>query len=127
MKALLDTHVFLWAVLDDNRLSHRAKQAYTGPNDLWLSVASVWEILIKARAGRLPLPQPAGPYLSNKLRENKIEVLPIKFDHVLRTENLPMHHRDPFDRILVAQSLAEKLPVVTGDQIFERYGVSVIW
>jgi PIN domain nuclease of toxin-antitoxin system len=127
MKALLDTHTFLWAILNDDRLSKRAQETFTGPNDLWLSVASVWEILIKVKVGKLPLPQPAGPYLIKKLGENKIEILPISLDHVLRIEELPEHHRDPFDRMLVAQSLEEKLPLVTADQVFERYSVEVIW
>jgi PIN domain nuclease of toxin-antitoxin system len=127
MKALLDTHTFLWAITNDGRLSRRAQQIYTGPNDLWLSVASVWEMLIKVRAGKLPLPDPTGPYIVNELAKNKIEVLPIKLDHVLRIESLSLHHRDPFDRILIAQSLEEKLPLVTSDPVFERYPVQLIW
>lgn len=127
MKALLDTHAFLWAILDDVRLSRRAQRTFTGPNELWLSVASLWEILIKVKTGKLPLPQPSGPYLVKKLGENRIEVLPIKLDHVLRIETLAVHHRDPFDRILVAQSIEEKLPLITADPIFERYPVELIW
>lgn len=127
MKALLDTHTFLWAVAEDGRLSRRAQQIYTGPNDLWLSVASVWEILIKVRAGKLPLPEPAGTYIVKELAKNKIEVLPIKLDHVLRIETLPWHHRDPFDRILIAQSLEENLPLVTADPVFEPYPAELIW
>jgi PIN domain nuclease of toxin-antitoxin system len=127
MKALLDTHTFLWAISDDPRLSRRAQKTFTGPNDLWLSVASIWEILIKAQTGKLPLPGPAGPYLVRKLGENRIEVLPIKLDHVLAIEKLAEHHRDPFDRILVAQSIEEDLPLITADPIFELYPVDVIW
>ena len=127
MKVLLDTHTFLWAIADDGRLSRRAQQIYTGPNDLWLSVASVWEILIKVRAGKLPLPEPAGTYIVKELAKNKIEVLPIKLDHVLRIESLPLHHRDLFDRILIAQSLEENLPLVTADPVFERYPAKLIW
>lgn len=127
MKALLDTHAFLWAISDDARLSRRAQQIFTGPNDLWLSVGSIWEILIKAKTGKLPLPEPSGPYLVRKLSENRIEVLPIKLDHVLRIETLAVHHRDPFDRILIAQSIEEKLPLITADPIFERYPVNLIW
>lgn len=127
MKALLDTHTFLWAISDDPRLSNRAKQIFTGPNALWLSVASIWEILIKAKAGKLLLPQPSGPYLVKKLGENRIEVLPIKLDHVLRIESLTAHHRDPFDRILIAQSIEEKLPLITADPLFERYPVDLVW
>jgi PIN domain nuclease of toxin-antitoxin system len=127
MKALLDTHTFLWAIADDKRLSRRAQKIFTGPNDLWLSVASVWEILIKVKTGKLPLPQPSGAYLVRKAAENRIEVLPIKLDHILRIESLEVHHRDPFDRVLIAQSIEEKLPLVTSDPHFERYPVELIW
>jgi PIN domain nuclease of toxin-antitoxin system len=127
MKALLDTHAFLWAIADDRRFSRKAQQVFTGPNDLWLSVASIWEILIKVKAGKLPLPEPVGPYVVKKLGENRIEVLAINLDHVLRIETLAVHHRDPFDRILISQSIEEKLPLVTADPIFERYPIEVIW
>ena len=127
MKAILDTHTFLWAIAEEGKLSRRAQQIYTGPNDLWLSVASVWEILIKVQAGRLPFPEPSGPYLVKELAKNRIEVLPITLDHVLRTESLPRHHRDPFDRLLIAQSIEEKWPIVTADPWFARYTVDVIW
>ena len=127
MKALLDTHAFLWAIAEDGKLSRRAQEVYTGPNDLWLSVASVWEILIKARSGKLPLPEPSGHYIVKELAKNRIEVLPIKLDHVLCLESLELHHRDPFDHILVAQSIEENLPLLTADPLFEKYPVKVIW
>jgi PIN domain nuclease of toxin-antitoxin system len=127
MKALLDTHTFLWAIAEEGRLSRRAQQIYTGPNDLWLSAASVWEILIKVRTGKLPMPEPAGPYLVKEMAKNRIELLPIKLDHVLRLESLPAHHRDPFDRILIAQSLEESLPIVTADPQFTKYSIELIW
>jgi PIN domain nuclease of toxin-antitoxin system len=127
MKALLDTHTFLWAIAEEGKLSRRAQQIYTGSNDLWLSVASLWEILIKVQAGKLPLPVPAGPYVVKHLAANHIEVLPINLDHVLRLEALPVYHRDPFDRILIAQSLEEKLPLITADPVFERYPIQAIW
>lgn len=127
MKALLDTHTFLWAISGDERLSRRAGQIFMGPSDLWLSLASIWEILIKAQIGKMRLPQPAGPYIVKKMSENRIEALPVSVDHVLRIETLPTHHNDPFDRMLIAQSLEEKLPLVTDDRIFARYPVQVIW
>jgi PIN domain nuclease of toxin-antitoxin system len=127
MKALLDTHTFLWAISDDPRLSRHAQETFTGLNDLWLSVASIWEILIKVKAGKLPLPEPTGSYIVKKLGENRIEVLTVKLDHVLKLENLAVHHRDPFDRILIAQSLEENLPIVTSDPLFTRYPVQLIW
>jgi PIN domain nuclease of toxin-antitoxin system len=83
--------------------------------------------LIKVRTGKLPLPEPTGPYILKELGKNRIEVLPIKLEHVLRIESLPVHHRDPFDRILIAQSLEENLPLVTADPAFERYPAKLIW
>lgn len=127
MKALLDTHAFLWAIAEEAKLSQRAQKIYTGNSRLSLSVASVWEILIKLKAGKLNLPQPCGPYLVRELAKNRIDVLPVRLDHVLRVEGLETHHRDPFDRILIAQSIEEDLPIITADPIFSKYPVEIIW
>jgi PIN domain nuclease of toxin-antitoxin system len=127
MKALLDTHAFLWALAGDARMSRLARDTFGGPAGLSLSVASVWEILIKVQSGKLNLPRPAVPYVLRKLAENGIEMLPISIDHLLALERLPMHHRDPFDRMLIAQSLEENLPIVTSDPLFARYDVRLIW
>lgn len=127
MKALLDTHTFLWAISGNQKLSRRAAEIFTGASDLWLSVASIWEILIKVQIGKLPLPEPASPYLAKKMAENKIQALPINLKHVLKVETLPMHHNDPFDRILIAQSLEESIPVITADPQFEKYSAELIW
>jgi len=126
MNILLDTHTLLWALTDEAKLSERVRKLL--PNaDTWFSVASLWEILIKARIGKMPLPQPTGPFIMSKLRDNGVRVLPVTADHVLRIESLPGHHRDPFDRMLIAQSLEEKLPLVSSDNIFRRYDVELIW
>ena len=90
-------------------------------------MASVWEILIKVQAGKLNLPLPSGPYIISKLAENRVETLPINLDHLLAFERLPVHHRDPFGRMLIAQALEEDLPIVTADPFFSRYPVEVIW
>ena len=127
MKALLDTHAFLWALAGDARMSRLARDTFGGPAGLSLSVASVWEILIKVQSGKLNLPRPAVPYVLRKLAENGIEMLSISIDHLLALERLPMHHHDPFDRILIAQSLEENLPIVTSDPLFARYDVRLIW
>jgi PIN domain nuclease of toxin-antitoxin system len=127
MKAILDTHAFLWALTGDERMSPHARETFAGPAGLFLSIASLWEILIKVQSGKLNLPLPAGPYVIRKLAENGIEVLPISIDHLLALERLPMDHRDPFDRMLIAQSLEEKLPIITSDPWFSRYAVEVIW
>jgi len=126
MNILLDTHTFLWALTDEFRLSERVRTLL--PNaQTWLSVASLWEIVIKAQIGKMPLPQPTGPFVMTKLRLNGVQLLAVTPDHVLRIESLPVHHSDPFDRMLMAQSIEEKLPLVTADRIFDRYPVDVIW
>jgi PIN domain nuclease of toxin-antitoxin system len=127
MRAILDTHAFLWALAGDRRMSPHARDIFAGSTELSLSMASIWEILIKVQAGKMNFPRPAGTYVIRKLVENRIEVLPISIDHLLAVERLPMHHRDPFDRMLIAQSMEERLPVITSDAMFRRYDVDVIW
>ena len=127
MKAILDTHAFLWALAGDGRMSRHAREVFAGSAKLSLSMASIWEILLKVQAGKLDLPKPAGQYVIRKLADNRIEILPISVDHLLGIERLPMHHRDPFDRMLIAQSIKENMPVITADRIFTRYPVEVIW
>jgi PIN domain nuclease of toxin-antitoxin system len=126
MRVLIDTQVLLWGLQNEQKLSRRV-QTLLPVADVWISVASLWEIITKVQVGKLALPAPVGDYLSAKLKANGILVLPITFDHVKRVEGLPLHHRDPFDRILIAQSLEEKLPVITSDPLFARYLVEVIW
>jgi PIN domain nuclease of toxin-antitoxin system len=127
MRAILDTHAFLWALAGDARMSRHAREIFAGPADLSLSMASIWEILIKVQSGKLNLPRPAGPYVLSKLAENRIRSLPISIDHLLALERLPLHHRDPFDRMLIAQSMQEDWPIITADPIFKQYPVRVIW
>src|SRR5271165_38385 len=127
MRILLDTHAFLWGLVGDRRMSQHARDIFIGPSNLSMSIASIWEILIKVQLGKLNLPQPAGPYVIRKLAENKIEILPIHLDHLLAFEGLRMHHRDPFDRILIAQSIEEDMPIVTADPVFSRYPVKLMW
>jgi PIN domain nuclease of toxin-antitoxin system len=126
MNILLDTHTFLWALTDQSKLSERVQKMLPNANT-WFSVASLWEILIKAQTGRLPLPQPTGPFVMSKLAHNGVRLLPITADHVLRIESLPLYHRDPFDRMLIAQSVEEKLPLVTADPLLTRYPIEIIW
>ena len=127
MRAILDTHAFLWAIAGDRRMSQTAHDLFKGPSDLFLSYASIWEILIKVQLGKLSLPPPAGSFVIKKLAENRIETLPIDLDHLLAFEGLPLHHRDSFDRMLIAQALEENLPIVTAERFFARYPVEVIW
>jgi len=95
--------------------------------ETWWSVVSVWEVLAKVAIGKLLLPQPTGAYLTRKLEANGVRVLPVSLSHVLRIESLPLHHRDPFDRLLIAQSIEEGWPIITADPWFARYPVEIIW
>jgi PIN domain nuclease of toxin-antitoxin system len=128
MKILLDTHAWLWWITNNKKLSQRAHEIIaSGSNELFLSVASLWEVLSKVQIGKLPFPIPAGPYVREQLTRNGVRLLSISLDHVLRLEHLPLHHRDPFDRILVAQSLEEELPILTADPLFKDYSATLIW
>jgi PIN domain nuclease of toxin-antitoxin system len=128
MRVLLDTHSFLWWVTDDPRLSPRAREAMSdGENHLFFSAASAWEIAIKARLGRLTIPDPVATFVPTQLAENAIEGLPINLTHALHVHSLPDHHGDPFDRMLVAQSQIENLPILTGDPLIAQYAVETIW
>ena len=124
-RALLDTHVWLWSTGASDRLGARTRTLIEDPaNDLWLSVASAWEIAIKARRG-LELGIPVDEYVRSRLRLGRIRQLDIRLDHVLAVANLPEHHRDPFDRLLIAQAQAENLVLVTADPQMGRYDVPV--
>ncbi len=128
MRVLLDTHVFLWWIDDDPRISERVRGVISdGGNDLLFSAASGWEIAIKASLGRLRVSGALAPYLTEQLSRNAIGVLPVHLSHALRVHALPDHHTDPFDRLLVAQALVEDVPLVSGDPEVSRYPVEVIW
>jgi PIN domain nuclease of toxin-antitoxin system len=126
MKILLDTHTFLWGITDESRVPPRVRSLIQA-EEPWLSVASIWEILTKAQLGKLDLPAPTGAFLVSTLTFNGVQILPVTLDHVLRVENLELHHRDPFDRLLIAQSMKEGWPIVTADPWFSHYPVEVIW
>ena len=128
MKALLDTHTFLWWITDDQRLSYRVREIISdSTNEVLFSVASSWEIAIKARLGRLQLPDDPEIFIPEQLELNAIEVLPVQIEHALHVYQLPSHHLDPFDHLLIAQAQLEKLPILTADPLISRYPVEVIW
>ena len=128
MKILLDTHAFLWWIADDPQLSLRAREIISdGNNDLFLSAVSGWEICIKAQIGRLKLPGEPRRFIPEQLRLNAIQTLPIQMSHALHVSTLPNHHRDPFDRLLIAQAQLEKLPILSNDSQVGRYPIEVIW
>ena len=128
MKILLDTHAFLWWIRDDPRLSRRARELVTsGRNELFLSVTCVWEIFTKTQTGKLHLPESPQKFVAEQLTANNIHVLPLTLDHVFRLEQLPLHHRDPFDRILIAQSLEEEFPILSADPLLKNYSARLLW
>ncbi|HEY6837101.1 MAG TPA: type II toxin-antitoxin system VapC family toxin [Geobacteraceae bacterium] len=128
MRLLLDTHTFLWWVADDPSLSRPARKAIADArNECLVSLASCWELSIKCSLGKLRLSQPVERFIPEEMTVNGFHLLPIEFRHVAKVEALPFHHRDPFDRLLVAQALTEKLTLVSADETLARYGVKRIW
>jgi PIN domain nuclease of toxin-antitoxin system len=124
---LLDTHTLLWFAGGDRRLSRVARAALEASDAvLMVSAASVWEMAIMASLGRLTLPGTVASYIAGKLDEG-YELLPIAWTHAALVETLPDHHRDPFDRILAAQAISERVSLVTRDGVFKKYGVATIW
>lgn len=126
MKVLLDTNAFLWGLTSPEKLSLNARNVIAS-SERFLSLASIWEILIKVQTGKLPLPAPAAEYLTTQMIANGVDVLSITLDQLGQIETLPMHHRDPFDRLLIAQCIEEDLPIVTADEHFRKYPIRVIW
>jgi PIN domain nuclease of toxin-antitoxin system len=128
MRVLIDTHVFLWWVEGSRVLPAKARAIVTNrENECLLSVASAWELAIKASLGKLRLASPVQRYIVEHMAANAFVLLNIKIAHVGLVETLPQHHGDPFDRLLIAQALAEDLPVITADPMFDRYGVKRVW
>ena len=128
MKFLLDTHVFLWFSAGEERLGEKAYGILEDiENEVLLSLASLWEIAIKASLGKLRLKKPFRELIPRQLVGNEIGLLPIQLQHLIALTDLPFHHRDPFDRLLIAQAIAEDIPILSGDPAFRDYPVQVIW
>ena len=128
MKLLLDTHSFLWWIADDRRLAASARAIIADPaNELFLSAASGWEISIKCRIGKLQLAEGPETFIPRHLSANSVQSLPVQMDHALRVFSLPPLHRDPFDRLLVAQSQLERMPLITADPLVSQYAIDVRW
>jgi PIN domain nuclease of toxin-antitoxin system len=128
MRLLLDTHAFLWWVFDDPKLSPAARDLIADPAaEILFSVVNAWEIVIKARAGRLDLPADAPGFVADQVRRNAFRVLSVELRHALQVHRLPDHHKDPFDRLLVAQAQVEAVPVVSCDPLVATYEVETRW
>ncbi|MCO6458706.1 MAG: type II toxin-antitoxin system VapC family toxin [Pirellulaceae bacterium] len=128
MKFLVDAHTLLWSQDDTTRLSAVATTTLTDPaHDRLVSIATVWEIWIKVAIGKLGLSKPFRVWMDTAITDLAATVLPITLDHVERQTQLEFHHRDPFDRLLIAQSLAEDIPLISSDARFDSYDVKRIW
>lgn len=128
MRVLLDSHTLIWAADDPAKLSDLARAVIEDPaNDRLLSAATIWEISIKVGKGRLPLSLPYRAWMDRAIADLCLTLLPITLDHAERQSQLPDHHGDPFDRLLVAQSLFEAIPIISIDVALDPYGVVRIW
>lgn len=128
MIALLDTHVFLWWITDDQRLSEKARSMIgNSENRLFFSAASGWEIAIKAGLGKINLEADLDVFLGKQLEINDITPLPVQMNHALYVHRLPLLHRDPFDRMIIAQAQVENMPIVTQDRQIAKYYVETVW
>jgi len=128
MRALLDTSSFLWYISGSDKLSSPAKNFISDLNNqIILSSVSLWEIAIKISLGKLELLQPFNQIIPHQLEENDISILPIELRHLDALINMPFHHRDPFDRLIIAQSIVEEIAIISPDQNFFKYPVNLIW
>jgi len=127
VRVLLDTQVWLWMLAAPERLSRKSRAlVVSADNELVLSAASTWEIAIKYGLGKLQLPEPPGEYIPRLMTRTGITPLPVHHRHALHVATLPARHRDPFDRLLVAQAQLEQLPILTADRVFRRYDVETL-
>ncbi|ESS71341.1 PilT-like protein [Methyloglobulus morosus KoM1] len=128
MNLLLDTHVFLWLRLTPDKISPKILDAYYDiNNEVFLSMASIWEIQIKFQLGKLELSLPLNQLIQEQRINNGLLILPIETDHIYALNELPRHHNDPFDRMILAQAKLENLHLVSADTVFSHYDVDLIW
>ncbi len=126
-RLLLDTNAFLYFINNDSALSKTAKDLLEAEIDLLISAACLWEIAIKFNIGKLSLPDSFGNFIPPQIHKNNIEILPVTLPHLEKVSTLPFHHKDPFDRLIIAQSMVESLPIASSDAAFDSYGVERIW
>ena len=128
MKVLLDTHAFLWLITGDDRLSETARNTYLNPdNSLFFSAASLWEMCIKVSLGKISMKTGWLRTIQNEMTINAIQWLPIELSHCAKVIKLPFHHRDPFDRMLIAQAITENMQLLSRDNRLSAYAIKRIW
>ena len=128
MRFLLDTHVLIWWSGESNKISSTVKNLLMDEsNSIFISFVSVWEIQIKSQLGKLELNIPLAQLIQEQQNINQFQLLPIYLNHIYFLENLPQHHKDPFDRLLISQSIIEQIPILSVDKLFDLYSVKRIW
>lgn len=127
MAIILDTQILIWLEHDPERIPHHVKTEILQEPLLYLSKASVWEMAIKIKTGKLFLNQPLETFVENFVTDYSCELLNINLQHIYHTQNLPFYHRDPFDRLIISQSLVEDIPIVSADAVFKEYGLINLW
>ncbi|MGB5594866.1 MAG: type II toxin-antitoxin system VapC family toxin [Crocosphaera sp.] len=127
MRFIIDTHAFIWFVNDSDNLSNDARFVIESEADLWISSASLWEIAIKVSLGKLILPKPYQAFITRQLAINEIEIIYPTIKHLNCLSQLPFHHRDPFDRLMIAQAIVENVPIISKDSAFHLYEVEHLW
>lgn len=128
MKLLLDTHALLWFATNDAQLSRTADSVISdSQNEVFVSPASYWELAIKVSIGKYPLSVPFETFITNAIDGNQFQILPIELKHVAEIGSLPHYHRDPFDRLIIAQAIVEQMTVVSSDKEFRAYPITRLW
>ena len=128
MRILIDTHVFIWWTSDSQKLSFTVYNLLTSPKtQVILSVVSIWEMQIKLSLGKLQLKTALPELVEDEVKQNRIELLPLDLSHIYALSNLPNHHRDPFDRLLIAQAKSEELVIISIDEKFDGYDIERLW
>ena len=128
MNLLSDTHAFIWSFSNTKKLSSTVAKEFKNPtNQIFLSVVSVWEMQIKITRGKMIFDDTLENIISEQQEINGVQILPVELSHALYLENLPLHHKDPFDRLLISQAIVEKMTLVSADEKFAEYQVDLLW
>jgi PIN domain nuclease of toxin-antitoxin system len=128
MRYLLDTNVWLWSLGPTEKIGREGLEVVSsGEQEIFLSVASSWEIALKTQLGKFSLPEEPIRFVSKRLTQQGIRPLPITLSHSLKVFDLPLHHGDPFDRMIIGQAITEEMTVLTSDRLFEKYSVNILW